>query len=76
MFRVQIAVLIYVIWVLLSMRQNFFMDIATALVFVHYVFYFINDRIKTIDAFVFKIYDKITGHEEEDEEKYKAEPNN
>ena len=57
-------VIIYVVFVLLSMRQNFFMDIATALVFTHYVFYFINDRIKIIDGFIFKIYDKITGREE------------
>lgn len=53
--------IIFVIFVLMSMRQNFFMDIATALIFTHYVFYFINDRIEAIDGFIFKIYDKIAG---------------
>jgi hypothetical protein len=37
------------------------MDITTAFVFTHYVYYFINDRIKSIDGFIFKIYDRITG---------------
>ena len=46
------------------MRQNFFMDVTTGFVFTHYVFYFINDRIKTIDGFIFKIYDRITGAED------------
>jgi len=45
LFVVQIVVLVYVTWVLLSMRQNFFMDIVTAAIFTHYVYYFINDRI-------------------------------
>lgn len=53
--------MVYVIFVLMSMRQNFFMDIATALIFTHYVYYFINDRIESIDKFVFKVYDKIAG---------------
>lgn len=44
-FKIQIGLIVYLIWVLLSMRLNFFMDIATALVFMHYVFYFLNDRI-------------------------------
>ena len=57
----QIIVIIYVTFVLFSMRQNFFMDITTAFVFTHYIYYFINDRIKSIDGFIFKIYDKITG---------------
>ena len=65
MFRIQIGILIYVIFVLMSMRQNFFMDIATALIFTHYVYYFINDRIETIDRFVFKVYDKIAGKSED-----------
>lgn len=43
------------------------MDIATALIFTHYVFYFINDRIEAIDGFIFKIYDKIAGRSEEEE---------
>lgn len=43
------------------------MDIATALIFTHYVFYFINDRIEAIDGFIFKIYDKIAGKSEEEE---------
>jgi hypothetical protein len=48
------------------MRQNFFMDITTALVFTHYVFYFINDRIEKIDGFIFRVYDKITGKPSEE----------
>ena len=51
----------YVDWVLLSARQNFFMDITTALVFSHYLFYFINDRAKDIDGWVLNIYQKLTG---------------
>ncbi len=43
------------------------MDIATALVFTHYAYYFINDRIDTIDNFIFKVYDKISGKNEEEE---------
>lgn len=43
------------------------MDIATALIFTHYVFYFINDRIEAIDGFIFKIYDKIAGRSEEED---------
>lgn len=45
------------------------MDIATALVFTHYVFYFINDRIETIDRAVFAVYDKMSGSEELQEER-------
>ena len=40
----QIVVLVYVIWVLMSARQNFFMDIATGAVFTHYVFFFVHER--------------------------------
>lgn len=45
------------------------MDIATALIFTHYVFYFINDRIEIIDGFIFKVYDKIAGKTEEEKAK-------
>ena len=61
LFGAQIVIIIYVLFVLMSCRQNFFMDVSTALVFTHYVFYFINDRISTIDGFIFKLYDKIAG---------------
>ena len=71
MFRIQIGILIYVIFVLMSMRQNFFMDIATALIFTHYVYYFINDRIEAIDRFVFKVYDKIAGKSEDEDKSVK-----
>ena len=36
------------------------MDITTALVFSHYIFYFINDRVKDIDGWVLNIYQKLT----------------
>ena len=62
MFKLQLFVMFYVIFVLLSARQNFFMDICTALVFTHLVFYFINHRITEIDRLTFKIYDKIVGN--------------
>ncbi len=61
LFVSQIVVIVYVLFVLMSCRQNFFMDVSTALVFTHYVFYFINDRISLIDGFIFKLYDKIVG---------------
>jgi hypothetical protein len=64
LFWIQLGINIYLIFVLFTMRQNFFMDIFTAIVFTHYVFYFINDRIVKIDQFIFKIYDKITGNAE------------
>lgn len=51
--------MVFVVFVLLTARQNFFMDIATAIVFTHYIFYFINDRISHIDSFFFSVYDKI-----------------
>lgn len=80
LFKVQIAILIYVIFVLMSARQNFFMDITTALLFTHYVYYFINDRIEAIDNFIFLAYDKIAGKSESEdksvkevEEKYRIE---
>ena len=44
-FGIQIAVIVYLIWVLLSMRLNFFMDIATGMVFGHFVFFVVNDHI-------------------------------
>ena len=59
LFWGQLAAMVFVVFVLLTARQNFFMDIATALVFTHYVFYFIHDRIAKIDAFFFIAYDKI-----------------
>lgn len=64
----------YVTFVLLSARQNFFMDIATALVFAHYIFYFVNDRIKEIDRLIFMAYDKIRGAPAEGEEPREVEP--
>jgi len=62
LFRLQLVIMVYVVFVLLSARQNFFMDVCTALVFTHYVFYFINDRIAAVDGFIFRIYDKIVGN--------------
>ena len=62
LFVVQIVVIVYIVFILLTMRLNFFMDVTTAFVFAHYVFYFINERIDKIDAFIFMIYDKITGN--------------
>ena len=58
----QLGITIIVSFLLLSMRQNFFMDIATALVFTHYFFYFIHERINLIDDFIFKVYSKLTGN--------------
>lgn len=62
LFAAQIVVIVYIVFILLTMRLNFFMDVATAFVFAHYVFYFINERIDKIDSFIFMIYDKITGN--------------
>ena len=67
---VQIFILVFVSWVLLSARQNFFMDITTALVFSHYLFYFINDRIKSIDGWVMNRYLKLVGEEFRREEEF------
>lgn len=69
LFVMQIVIMMYVIFVLMSTRQNFFMDVSTALVFTHYVYYFINDRIESIDGFIFKIYDRIAGKSEDEKEK-------
>lgn len=58
---IQSIILIYVGFILLSAHQNFFMDVTTALVFTHYLFYFVNARINTFDKWVFMIYDKLAG---------------
>jgi hypothetical protein len=50
----------------MSTRQNYFMDIATAIVFTHYLYYFISDRMSSIDGIFFKLYDRIVGQKEED----------
>ena len=42
------------------------MDIVTALIFTHYLYYFINDRINEIDSIVYKAYDCIVGNEEQE----------
>jgi hypothetical protein len=47
--KIEIAVIIYCFFMLLTMRQNFFMDVITALVFGHIVFTFIDDRVEYID---------------------------
>ena len=46
------------------------MDITTALVFSHYVFYFINDRIKRIDGWVMSSYLKLMGDENRREDEF------
>ncbi len=46
---IQVVILTYCCFMLLTMRQNFFMDIATALVFGHFVFVWISERSKSID---------------------------
>jgi hypothetical protein len=67
LFKAQIGILIYVAFVLMTTRQNYFMDVITAVVFMHYVFYFIQDRLGIIDGFFFKVYDWVTGnHSSED----------
>lgn len=68
LFYGQIGLMVFITFVLLSTRQNFLMDIATALVFTHYVFYFINDRIKDIDRVIFSLYDKMKGGSQLQEE--------
>ena len=65
MFIAQLAVLVYVVFVLLSARQNFFMDITTALIFSHYLFYFVHDRIRTIDNFALSAYSKLAARNQE-----------
>lgn len=69
LFYLQLALMTFVTFVLLSARQNFFMDIATGLVFTHYVFYFISDRIDIIDRAFFALYDKMRGGNELQEER-------
>ena len=66
---VTVASLTYLASVMLVLRQNFFMDIATGLVFTHYVFYFISDRIDIIDRAFFALYDKMRGGNELQEER-------
>ena len=63
LFIGQLGVLGYVTFMLLSTRQNFFMDVTTALVFTHYTFYFINDRIKSIDLWAFALSDKLSPYQ-------------
>ena len=57
------VIITYVIFILLTTRQNFFMDITTAIIFTHYLYYFINDRINVIDNYVLSKYLKWTGAE-------------
>jgi len=40
------------------MRQNFFMDVMTALVFGHFVFVFVSERSKSIDRYILSWIDK------------------
>ena len=61
LFICQLGILIYVIFMLLSTRQNFFMDITTALVFTHYLFFFVNARIDMFDRWIFMLYEKVFG---------------
>ena len=68
LFGVEVGVMVYVIWVLMSARQNFFMDIATAAVFTHYIFFFIHERIETIDNAIFTLYDRIAGNSQDQED--------
>jgi len=39
---IQTGILVYCLFLLLTMRQNFFMDVMTALVFGHFVFVFVS----------------------------------
>jgi Ca2+/Na+ antiporter len=66
LFVFQLCVVVFVSWMLLSTRQNFFMDVATALVFTHYTFYFIDRRIDAIDRAVFALYDRVVGRQPDD----------
>lgn len=61
LFKLQLIVMAYSIFLLLSMRLNFFMDVTTGLVFGHYMFYFINDRISRIDQCIIAVTRKIFG---------------
>lgn len=64
----QLGILIYVNFLLLSTRQNFFMDVTTALVFTHYLFYFVDARIDMFDRWIFLVYDKLSGNEQNQKE--------
>jgi hypothetical protein len=68
-FWAQIVMMAYMIFMLLSMRQNFFMDVVTAILYTHYTFYFVHNRIDKIDGFFSTIYDKITVHNNKVEKK-------
>ena len=48
----QIGILIYVVFLLLAMRLNFFMDIVTGLAFGYIVYTLINLKGEKIDNFV------------------------
>ncbi len=55
---VQTGILVYCALMLLTMRQNFFMDIMTALVFGHFVFIFVSERSRKIDNLILSWIDK------------------
>ncbi len=55
---IQVGILVFCSFLLLSFRQNFFMDIATALVFGHFVFVFVSERSKSIDCLILSWIDK------------------
>lgn len=57
LFGLQVVAMVYMLFVLLSMRLNYFMDVTTAMVFGHYVYYFIWERSQSIDNFFFAVYD-------------------
>lgn len=51
-FYAQIPIMIYVMFLLLAMRLNFFMDIITALAFGYIVYMLIDTKKQVIDKFL------------------------
>lgn len=59
LFYAQIPIMIYVLFLLLAMRLNFFMDIVTALAFGYVVYSLIYSQKNSIDDFLLNPKHKI-----------------
>ncbi len=60
LFYAQIPIMIFVMFLLLAMRLNFFMDVVTALAFGYIVYSLIYSKKKPIDAFLLNPKEKLT----------------
>ena len=73
-FYAQIPIMIFVMFLLLAMRLNFFMDVVTALAFGYIVYSLIYSKKEPIDAFLLNPKEKFTAWIRKNEDE--SSPNN